>query len=177
MSIVEKHIFGWRVIDMSPAITHCVICVAPHTSNWDFVVGHLACYSLGRRMHFLMKDAWFRGPLDKLFRRMGGIPVNRATANGLTDYLASRFDSSDNFTLVITPEGTRSANAQWKTGFYHIAQKADVPLLLAYLDYETKEICVSEPFKLSGDIEADMTAIKNYFAPHKGKRPDSFKIN
>jgi len=176
MSTEIKHIFGWRVIDKSPAITHCVVCVAPHTSNWDFVVGHLACYRMGRRMHFLMKDSWFRGPLGALFRSMGGIPVNRSDSNGLTDYLASCFADNEHFTLVITPEGTRSANADWKTGFYRIVQKAGVPLLLAYLDYETKEVCVSEPFTISGDIDDDMLAIKYFFAQHKGKHPDSFAI-
>ncbi len=172
----ERHILGWRVIDKSPAITHCVICVAPHTSNWDFVVGHIACYSLGRRMTFLMKDAWFRGPLGWIFRKMGGIPVNRTATHRLTDYLVQCFSDTDNLTLVITPEGTRSANAEWKTGFYYVAQKAGVPLLLAYLDYAKKEVCVSEPFALCGDISTDISAIKHYFASHQGKNPNSFAI-
>ena len=176
MVIKETQMLGWRVIDKSPAITHCVVCVAPHTSNWDFVWGNMACRKLGRRMHFLMKNEWFRGPLDKFFRKMGGIPVNRTSTNGLTAELVDNFAQTTDFTLVITPEGTRRANANWKTGFYHIAVNAGVPLLLAYLDYETKEICVSEPFNISGDVDADMVKIKNYFAGHQGKKPKQFMI-
>lgn len=176
MAIKETQMFGWRVIDKSPAITHCVVCVAPHTSNWDFIWGNIACRKLGRRMHFLMKDDWFRGPLDKLFRKMGGIPVNRRSAHGLTSELAANFARTTDFTLVITPEGTRSANADWRTGFYHIAVNAGVPLLLAYLDYGTKEICVSEPFAMTGNIDKDMQSIKAYFAPHKAKYPNQFVI-
>ena len=176
MTTIEKNIFGWRVIDKSPAITHCVVCVAPHTSNWDFVIGHIACRKLGRRMHFLMKEDWFKGPLDKIFRHMGGIPVNRASAHGLTEELTQQFCTEQNFTLVITPEGTRSPNPNWKTGFYHIAQTADVPLLLASLDYKRKEICVSEPFCITGDIEADINKIKKYFCQYKGKKEENFAI-
>ena len=176
MTIKEKHIFGWRVIDKSPAITHCVVCVAPHTSNWDFVIGHLACYALNRKMSFLMKDDWFKFPLGPIFRRIGGIAVNRSESSGMTESLVRELKQNKNMTLVITPEGTRSANTDWKTGFYRIAQNAGVPLLLASLDYENKEVCISEAFNMTNDIDADIKTIKQYFTQYKGKKPENFAI-
>ena len=176
MQTVEKQILGWRVIDKSPAITRCVVCVAPHTSNWDFVIGMTACHILGRKKHFLMKSDWFVGPLRPLFISMGGIAVDRSAPNGLTETLIERFSEQDDLTLIITPEGTRSANAEWKTGFYRIAQTAKVPLLLASLDYGKREIIVSEPFDMTNNIDNDIDAIKHYFNQFTPKYPDKFVI-
>lgn len=153
-----------------------VICMAPHTSNWDFIIGLLYSRATGMRSQFLMKKEWFFWPLGYLFRSLGGIPVYRSRHTSMTERMANHAIQSDNFALCITPEGTRSLNPEWKRGFYFIAQKANIPILLFALDYEKKSIVCQRVFTPTGDVDADMREIKLYFKDFKGRHPEKFTV-
>lgn len=151
-----------------------IICLAPHTSNWDFLLGQLYMRAEGFSINFLMKKEWFWGPLGMMFRKMGGIPVWRSKKTSLTDSLAQTARKEKTFHLCITPEGTRSLNPDWKKGFYFIALKADIPILLYGIDYEKRLIQCTRSLIPSGDVEADMKEIKSYYKGFKGKKPELF---
>lgn len=153
-----------------------IICLAPHTSNWDFVLGKLYSCSVGRKINFLMKKEWFVWPLGVFFRHVGGIPVWRDKHTSLTDRLAEEARKADSFALCITPESTRSLNPDWKLGFYYIAIKAGIPILLYGLDYDKKLIQCTKSIVPSGNVDEDMRTIKLYFKDFKGKRPEKFSI-
>ena len=153
-----------------------IICLAPHTSNWDFILGQLYNTAEGLRTNFLMKKEWFFWPLGVLFRRLGGIPVYRQKHTSMTDALAQTALNAPSFRLCITPEGTRSRVEEWKRGFYFIAQKAQLPILLYGLDYEHRKIVCTKTVIPSGDLESDMRDIKLYFKDFKGKYPENFSI-
>lgn len=153
-----------------------IICLAPHTSNWDFFYGQLYNAAEGMTTNFLMKKEWFFWPLGPVFRRMGGIPVFRQKHTSMTDALAEAAMKAERFHLCITPEGTRKLNTEWKKGFYFIAQKANIPILLYGLDYEKKKIVCTRSIIPSGDVDADMREIKLYFKDFKGRYPEKFSI-
>ena len=153
-----------------------IICLAPHTSNWDFILGQLYSCAEGLRINYLMKKEWFFWPLGPIFRKTGGIPVYRDKKTSMTDNLAKTAMQSDAFRLCITPEGTRSRNPEWRMGFYFIALKAGLPILLYGVDFEKKLIQCTRSFVPTGDVEKDMQEIKQYFANYKGKHPENFAI-
>ena len=167
---------GWKADVDQPIPDKCILCVAPHTSNWDFFIGKVYYTALGRTSNFLMKKEWFFWPLGSLFRRMGGIPVERSRHTSMTDQLAQRAMESSHFSLAVTPEGTRSRNAEWKRGFYYIALKAQLPILLYGLDFGTKTIVCKRTLVPSGDVDADMRVIADYFSHFKGKHPENFAL-
>lgn len=170
-------LFGWTVEATAPDCPKCVICVAPHTSNWDFIIGKLAYASLGRKASFLMKSTWFFFPLGLIFKAMGGIPVrrgNKAAGQSLVSDVVARFEAADRLQIAITPEGTRSRTADWRTGFLRIAEQAHVPCLLAAIDYGRRAVVIDRVFWPSSDIEADMRQIKDYYKPFIGKHPEKF---
>lgn len=151
-----------------------IICLAPHTSNWDFIIGQLYAQAEGFKINFLMKREWFFWPLGVIFRSLGGIPVWRSKHTSMTDNLAETAKTKDSFKLCITPEGTRSPNTEWKKGVYFIALKAEIPILLYGVDYEKKKIVCTDSFTPSGNIDEDMPKIKSYFKDFKGKKPENF---
>ena len=169
-------LLGWKYVMTVPFHDKCVICVAPHTTNWDLIMGKLFYGALGRKACFMMKKEWFVFPLGFLFKAIGGIPVNRKRKNSLVDQMTERFASSRWFNLAITPEGTRKANAEWKKGFYYIALGARIPIVLIGIDYEKKCIVAEKYLIPDGDIEKDMKEIKLYFKDFKGKYPEKFDI-
>ena len=154
----------------------CVVCVAPHTSNWDFIWGML--YKVSRKIeaNFFMKKEWFRFPLGGIMRRLGGVPVDRSKKTSLTDQIAEEFGRHRVFRIGVTPEGTRKGNAEWKRGFYFIALKAKVPIVLAYIDYGRKAIGLGKTVVPSGDCDADITVIKEFYSGVTAKYPEKFKI-
>lgn len=167
--------FGWKVSITVPDEPKCLICVAPHTSNWDFVLGKLAYASVGRHAGFLMKAQWFFWPLGCFFRAIGGIPVERKNKSlSLTDVIVRKFEESPRLQIAITPEGTRSRTSRWHTGFLHIAMRAGVPIQLGVIDYEHKFIRIENLFIPTGDVDADIRAVKDFYAPYKGKYPEKF---
>ena len=151
-----------------------IICLAPHTSNWDFIIGQLYAQAEGFKINFLMKREWFFWPLGVIFKSLGGIPVWRSKHTSMTDNLAETAKTKDSFKLCITPEGTRSPNTEWKKGFYFIALKAEIQILLYGVDYEKKKIVCTDSFTPSGNIDEDMPKIKSYFKDFKGKKPENF---
>ena len=167
---------GWKADVDQPIPDKCILCVAPHTSNWDFFIGKVYYTALGRTSNFLMKKEWFFWPLGPLFRRMGGIPVERSKKMSLTDQMAQQALEHEEFHLCITPEGTRKPVTEWKKGFYYIALKAELPILLYALDYEKKEIRCTKTLIPNGNIEEQMEEIKEYFREVKGKKPERFAL-
>ena len=153
-----------------------IICLAPHTSNWDFILGQLYSCAEGLRINYLMKKEWFFWPLGPIFRKTGGIPVYRDKKTSMSDNLAETAKRSESFRLCITPEGTRSRNPDWRKGFYFIALKAGLPILLYGLDFDKKLIQCTKCIMPTGDVEKDMQEIKQYFADYKGKHPENFAI-
>ena len=151
-----------------------VIALAPHTSNWDFVMGQLYSRAEGFRCEFMMKKEWFFWPLGPLFRRMGGIPVERKKHTSLTDQLAELARERETFGLCVTPEGTRKPVEEWKKGFYYIAQKAGIPILLYGLDYGQRRIVCTRSIIPNGDIETQMKEIRDYFKDFKGRHPENY---
>lgn len=167
---------GWTAEVTEDHPDKFIICLAPHTSNWDFLIGQLYSRACGMKSNFLMKKEWFFWPLGPIFRRMGGIPVYREKKTSMTDAMAEAAKKADTFQLCITPEGTRSRTADWKKGFYFIALKAGLPILLYGVDYEKRLIRCTKTVIPSGDLEKDMREIKLYFKDFKGKKPENFTI-
>lgn len=167
---------GWSVDITAPRRDKCVICVAPHTSNWDFILGLAAYRSLGRKANFLMKEFWFFFPLKYLLTSLGGIPVSRKGSGGLTRHIVDMFGSRGYMNLAVTPEGTRSVRSQWRTGFLHIALDAHVPVQLGVIDYKRKRVVIRDEFSPTGDVGADLRQVKAYYSRWKeaARYPDKF---
>lgn len=168
---------GWKVVADMPEPSKSVICVAPHTSNWDLPVGKLAYWSIGRESNFLIKKSWFFFPMNLLFNALGGVPIDRKKKGSMTDLLAEEFANRSHFHLAITPEGTRSRVEAWKMGFYYIALKANVPIQIAYLDFQKKEVGIKAVFYPTGNEEADMRTIQSYYKGVGAKFPHKFHLN
>jgi 1-acyl-sn-glycerol-3-phosphate acyltransferase len=164
--------FGWRLNYQPLPGPHGVAVVYPHTSNWDFFVGLLGKWALGLPFRWLAKDALFRGPLGVVMRHLGGIAVDRRTTTGATAQLAKVMTASDWCWIGITPEGTRGYKPHWRTGFYHLALTAKVPVLLVYMDYPNKVLDLTNSITLSGDQALDMASIAAVYAGHEGLHPE-----
>ncbi|MBD5246177.1 MAG: acyltransferase [Barnesiella sp.] len=168
-------LFGWSVTVSVPDYPKAIICVAPHTSNWDFILGKLAYASVGRHGGFLMKESWFFWPLGPIFRSIGGVPVPRRKKNySLVNLLIERFRTEKHLVLAITPEGTRKPTSRWHTGFLEIARRANVPLILAAIDFGSRQVLLEKEFHPSGNNEEDLREIKKYYSQFTGKHPANF---
>lgn len=165
-------LFGWRVDISWPPGPRAIIVVYPHTSNWDFIVGIIARYAAGFPVQWLAKDTLFRGPFNAIFRKWGGIPVNRRQSTGFTGQLLEEFRRRPWMWVVFTPEGTRSYREHWKSGFYRLALEAKVPVGLAYIDYGRRELGLHRYVTLTGDVERDLDVIRDVYAGKVGKRPE-----
>ena len=163
---------GWRVEGSLPASARkCVLIAAPHTSNWDLPYTLMAAFVLRLNPYWMGKGSIFRPPFGAAMRWLGGIAVDRDQANNLVAASAAALQAAEGpVQLIVPPQGTRSRVAQWKTGFYYIAQTAGLPILLAYIDYPNKRVGLGPPFQPSGDIERDMAQIKAFYAPMRGRR-------
>jgi 1-acyl-sn-glycerol-3-phosphate acyltransferase len=163
---------GWKVRYKPLPGKHGVAIVYPHTSNWDFVVGLLGKWALGLPFRWLGKESLFRGPWAGLMRSWGGVAVERSASTGATQRLAERMRESDWFWLALAPEGTRSYRPHLRSGFYHLAVTAKVPLLMVYMDYPNKVLSVVDTLRLTGDPHTDLAAIAATFHGHLGKHPE-----
>ena len=175
--IITK-VMGWKVIDPFPVIPKCVLAIAPHTSNWDFVVGKLAYNSLGRQANFLIKAEWFFFPFNIIFSSMGGIPVKRDRNDSLTNKLAEEFKVRKWMHLGITPEGTRSWVPKWRKGFYHMAIAAKVPIIVAAGDFRTKQIHLGYEISVKDletrSFEDIMQEMEEYYKKITPKYPEKW---
>ncbi len=164
----------WKVEVSVPDYPKAVICVAPHTSNLDFFLCELAYLSIGRKAGFLMKKSWFFWPLGPILKAIGGVPVDRSRHTSLTDQLVERFAIEPRLTLAFAAEGTRSRTTRWHTGFLRVASEAGVPLLLAVIDAGTRTVRLTEQFEPTGNIQADLRAIKQYYSQFTAIYPHKF---
>lgn len=163
---------GWKMCGEMPDIAKSVIVVAPHTSNWDFLVFMMGSFVLGLRGQWLGKHTLFVGPLGWLFRKLGGIPVERSTKHDFVSQAARSITESTAITLVIAAEGTRKKSDHWKSGFYYVAREAGVPIVLAYADYAKKEAGIGPAIYPTADVEADIAKIRDFYAGVTPRYPD-----
>jgi 1-acyl-sn-glycerol-3-phosphate acyltransferase len=167
---------GWRMEGTLPPLPKFVVIVAPHTSNWDFFVGIAAVYALGIRISFLGKDSLFRGPLGPMMRWLGGIAVDRSVSRDRVAEMVDVFRNRDRVVVGLTPEGTRKRVPDWKTGFYHVARGANVPVVPVAFDYSQKKIIFFPPFTPTGDAKRDIEFLKGLFLPAMAHRPGNFWV-
>jgi 1-acyl-sn-glycerol-3-phosphate acyltransferase len=172
LSRVSLRLFGWRVVGKLPDIPKFVIIGAPHTSNWDFVMFLAIVFVLKGDLRYMGKVEIFRWPIAGFFRWCGGVPVDRAKPQGLVEQTVQAIQEADRFQLVITPEGTRSKVDKWKRGFYHIAKKADIPVVAGYVDTRTMTCGIGPTFTLSEDMDADIKIIQAFFKDKVGINPE-----
>jgi 1-acyl-sn-glycerol-3-phosphate acyltransferase len=154
--------------------THYVMIVAPHTSNWDFVVGLFAKWALGLHVRFLAKHTLFRFPLGVFLRWWGGMPIDRHAPGGVVGGAVDAFRNTEFFALVITPEGTRRKTDAWKSGFYRIAQEAGVPILPVVFDYPKRAVRFHPLFRPTGDYEKDLPRLQAFYSPAMALHPENY---
>jgi len=166
-------LFGWKVVGEKPKVRKYVIIVAPHTSNWDFLVGMGARNIIKFYPNFLAKKSLFKIPIvGWILKYVGGVPVDRSRKSNMVDQVVELYAKKDDLIMTITPEGTRSYSPNWKTGFYRIAHQAGVPIVKIGFDYPTKTVYVEEPYYTKGDMENEIEEMKNYFKQFTGKNPE-----
>ncbi len=166
---------GWTIGSTEGVdLPKCVICAAPHTSNWDFVIGKLFYNSIGCNAQFLIKKEWFFFPFNLFFGWLGGVPVDRSKRTSVTDQMVERYQSNARFQLAVTPEGTRKRTEEWKKGFYFIALKANVPILIGCFDYAKKVVGMKGIFYPTGDVEGDIAKIRAMYRGVTACHPENF---
>lgn len=168
-------IAGWKRMEY-PHNGNCVVGMAPHTSMWDFFWGRTYFVALGLSPKVFIKKEMFFFPLKYILKKIGGIPVDRKNPRNLTKDVAELFKTNSNMILVLTPEGTREKTSSWKKGFIHIAQMADVPIVVGYMDYKKKEMGIADVMSNKGDPDEIMIKFKNNFKNIEGKHPEKFTI-
>ncbi len=167
-------LFGWRINGSFPSeLKKYIIAVAPHTSNWDFPVG-VAARSILRiqSARFLGKSQLFKPPYGWLFRALGGYPVERSTSHDLVDQVVKIFNNHEKFILALAPEGTRKKVKKFKTGFYYIAKKANVPIIPVGFDFGKKEVVLGQPLYPSDNIESDFEILYSFYRHITGRNPE-----
>ena len=175
ISKIILRLIQWRVVGSLPEEQKkYVLIVAPHTSNWDFILFVLTVSVLRLKPSVLIKSTLFVGPLGWFLRYCGAIPVNRTQANSLVNYIADIYEEREEFVLIITPEGTRSPNPKWKRGFHHVATTAQVPILIAYVDRATKTIGIEGLMEPSDDVDGDIRQLKTFFDSKSGLKPKNY---
>jgi 1-acyl-sn-glycerol-3-phosphate acyltransferase len=165
-------LMGWRYRGQFPCHAKMIIAVAPHTSNWDFVLGLAVAFNLRLKISFFGKHSIFIPPFDRLLRRWGGIPVERSKTHGVVDNMAEKMRQAEQMVLCLSPEGTRSPIAPWKTGFLHIAHKANVPVFLVAFDYKKKLIEFGPTHKISDNTQLELNKIYEHYQNVQGKFPE-----
>ncbi|MBI3502808.1 MAG: 1-acyl-sn-glycerol-3-phosphate acyltransferase [Bacteroidetes bacterium] len=168
---------GWKVRGGIPAgIKKCVLVAAPHTSSWDFIYGSFAWTLFGLKVNYLIKKEWFKFPMGIFFRSLGGLPVERSKHTNFVDAMVELVNSKKEIIVLITPEGTRKKVEKWKTGFYYLALKANIPIVLGKINYGTKTAFIGHSFMPSGNIEKDFEGIREFFRDVIPKNPENFSL-
>lgn len=170
-------LLGWRLDDSVKPEGKCVLIAAPHTSNWDFPFALLVCFALRLDVYWMGKSSLFPPIIGGLMKWLGGIPVNRKQSNNLVEGTIQAFKKAEHLIVIVPPEGTRGKVTRWKTGFYYIAHGAGVPLCLGYLDFKEKMGGIGKLFYPTGDIEKDMTEIRQFYSGKTGKNKQQFESN
>jgi 1-acyl-sn-glycerol-3-phosphate acyltransferase len=176
LSNLSLKLSGWQFEGEKPSVKKYVCLAVPHTSNWDGVLLVMVTRSIGMSMSFMIKGSWVKGPFAPLLKGLGAIPIDRSRSHNVVSQMIDEMKSRDELALVIPPEGTRRRADYWKSGFYHIARGANVPVVPGYLDYGRKRAGLGPPIEMTGDVRADMDKIRDFYtklgpAPH---RPECF---
>jgi len=177
-------LMGWETDNQWPqGLEQCVMIAAPHTSNWDAVYARLALKVLGVNVRITIKDSYMKFPLGPFVRAMGGIGIDRSPKKegqaraSMVQLMADLFKEHPHLVMLVTPEGTRAKQENWKTGFYHIAMTAGVPIALAYMDYKKKRAGVGKIIYPTGNYEQDMQEIMQFYANVEPKFPEKFSVD
>ncbi len=160
---------GWGLGGAFPDVPRLVLIIAPHSSWWDGFWGLLVKVAIGANVRFMGKQELFHTALGGTLRVLGGIPVDRSATKGVVEQIVDQFAQRDTFWLVVSPEGTRKPVKRWRSGFWHIAHGAGVPIVPVAFHYPTKTIVIGEPLTTSGDMAADVTRLRAFYAPFRGK--------
>lgn len=167
-------LFGWQVAGSLPNLPKMVIIGAPHTSNWDFPLAMTLIFYLGVHLNWMAKKEFFVAPFSRLWLWLGGVPIDRKAANGMVGQTIEAVQTRAKIVLAIAPEGTRSKVARWRTGFYHIAHGANIPIVPVLVDYGRKVLTITEPFFPTGDVDADLPLLQSRYQGISGKNRDQF---
>ena len=176
LSLFILRLKGWKIEgELPPGADKAVLIAAPHTSNWDLPYTLMTGFALRLNLYWMGKESIFRVPFGAFMRWLGGIAVDRSKSNNLVAASVEAIRAAAGpLQLVVPPEGTRSKTRYWKTGFYHIALGAGVPIVMAYMDYAEKRAGLGPVFHPTGDVERDMESIKAFYAPFKGRNAGQF---
>lgn len=165
-------LFGWSLVGTFPDTPKLVLIAAPHSSWWDGLWGLLVKVAVGADVHFMGKQELFSGPLGGLLRKLGGMPVDRSAAKGMVEQMVDQFGEREQLWLGIAPEGTRKPVRRWRSGYWHIAHAAGVPIFTVAFHYPDKTIHLGPLFETSADMDADTVRLRAWYAPFKGKHRD-----
>ena len=174
MAVFFFRLFGWQVTGTLPNLPKMIIIGAPHTSNWDFPLAMNLIFYLGVRFNWMAKKEFFVAPFSRIWLWLGGVPIDRSAASGVVTQTVAAIQQRATIVLAIAPEGTRSKVARWRTGFYHIAHNAKIPIVPVLVDYGRKTLTITEPFTPTGDIESDMPLLQARYQGVLGKNHDKF---
>lgn len=165
---------GWKVVaGIPPEVKKAVVIVVPHTSNWDFIYGMNVKNKYKMQATYFAKKELFKWPLKTILEKTGGVRVDRSSPKDMVSQIVEKVHEADSMYIVIAPEGTRGPTEKWKTGFYQIAMQANIPILLAFIDYKTKTAGIDELFYPTGDKEKDFEHFKQYYSKVYGKNPEN----
>ena len=166
---MQLRFWGWRLEGQLPEDKKILLIAAPHTSNWDWVIGVAALFALGIKITYIAKHSLFKGPLGWVLRATGGVPINRNLAENTVDEIVDQFNKNERLYYLIAPEGTRKRVDRWKTGFLRVAYKAKIPVLMVSFDFRTKTILLGKYADLTGDIETDLSNVQNHYSQFSGR--------
>lgn len=168
-------LLGWKIVNGFPRdLKKYIVVAAPHTSNLDFPIGILVRFAEGVKINFIGKKSLFRPPFGFIFRALGGAPVDRSKSENTVQSLIDVFKNEKRFIFALSPEGTRKKVPSWKTGFYHVAKGAGIPVVLATLDFGEKRVLINDPYYLTDSMEADFLYFHNFYKDVTGRHPDQF---
>ena len=173
--ILGLWLMGWRIEGNFPSHRKFVVIVAPHTSNWDFVVGILTYFALSLDANWMAKHTALKGPWGPLGRYLGAVAVDRSQAGNVVQSSNAEFAKREKMMLVIAPEGTRSAVEGWKKGYHHIALAAGVPIVPVALEFGQRRVLIGEPLLPRDDYAADYTQLKSFFRADMARHPENFR--
>lgn len=177
IKFIFQTLFGWKTVGSFPSnIKKYVIIGAPHTHWQDFFLGLAMKLSENMPANFIGKESLFKPPIGFILRALGGTPIDRSKSENRVDAIINIFNTREQFVLALSPEGTRKKVDTWKTGFYHIAKGAHVPIVMMTFDFGNKQVKISEPFYLSDNMENDLNYIYNFYKGVKGKIPENFNL-
>ena len=170
-------LLGWKIEGNFPKdLKKYVIIAAPHTHWQDFPLAILTKWAQQAQINFIGKASLFKPPFGFMFRLLGGTPVDRSESTNKVQAIVKVFEEKENFVLALSPEGTRKRNNDWKTGYYYIAKGANVPIVMATLDFGSKQVKISEPYYLTENMENDFQHFYQFFKGVKGKVPENFNL-